>query len=177
MSLTDSYLKINKGFEVVEKFFAIIIISAIVLIVFAGTLARYVFENPLYWADPVATYLMVWLGFLGFQIATSKLRHIEIEFIKAKVEEKTKFKMNIVTSIIASFFLFIFFYLAYQYVLASKEMGDLVKSFDFPMWIILLILPISFFLSAIRFAFAALLWFDVLRGKRKESDIVVKQVL
>lgn len=177
MTLTDSYLKINKTVEKAEKFFAVLIISSIVLIVFAGTIARYIFEASFYWAEPVATYLMVWLGFIGFQIATSKLRHIEIEFLKARVNEKTKYKMNIATSLIASVFLFLFFYLSYQYVMASKEMGDLVKAFEFPMWIVLLILPISFFLSAVRFAFASLLWLDVLKGKRKESDIVVKQLL
>lgn len=177
MSLTDSYIRINKFFETVEKVFAVSIISAIVLIVFAGTLARYIFESPLYWAEPIATYLMVWLGFIGFQIATSKLRHIEIEFLKAKVKESTKYKMNIATSILASFFLFFFFVLSYQYVMASKEMGDLVKAFEFPMWIVLAILPVSFFLSSLRFAFSALLWFDVLKGKRKESDIVVKQLM
>ncbi len=177
MTITDGYLKINKSLEAIEKFLAVIIISAIVLIVFSGTLARYIFESPLYWAEPIATLLMVWLGFIGFQIATSKLRHIEIEFLKAKVKEATKYKMNIATSIIASVFLFIFFYLSYQYVLASKEMGDNVKAFEFPMWIVLLILPVSFFLSAVRFAFASLLWLDVLKGKRKESDIVVKQLL
>lgn len=177
MTITDHYLNLNKVVEKAEKFIAVLIISAIVLIIFFGTLARYIFESPLYWSEPVATYLMVWLGFLGFQIATSKLRHIEIEFLKAKVNEKTKYKMNIATSLIASVFLFFFFYLSYEYVMASKEMGDLVKAFEFPMWIVLLILPISFLLSAIRFAFAALLWLDVLKGKRKESDIVVKQLL
>lgn len=177
MALTDNYLKINKAVEKAEKLFAVLIISSIVLIVFAGTLARYLFEASLYWAEPVATYLMVWLGFIGFQIATSKLRHIEIEFVKAKVNAKTKYKMNIATSIIAAIFLFIFFYLSYQYVMASREMGDTIKAFEFPMWIALLILPVSFFLSAVRFAFASLLWLDVLKGKRKESDIVVKQLL
>ncbi len=177
MSITDHYIKVNKTVESVEKFLAVIIISAIVLIVFTGTLARYIFEAPLYWADSIATLLMVWLGFIGFQIATSKLRHIEIEFLKAKVKEATKYKMNIATSIIASIFLFLFFLLSWQYVLASKEMGDTVKAFEFPMWLVLIILPISFFLSAIRFAFAAFLWFDVLKGKRKEGDIVVKQLL
>ncbi len=177
MSITGSYLNLNKIFEAIEKFLAVILISAIVLIVFAATLARYIFESPLYWADPVATYMMVWLGFIGFQIATSKLRHIEIEFLKARVKQETKYKMNIATSIISSIFLFTFFYLSYQYVLASKEMGDSVKAFEFPMWTVLLILPISFFISAVRFAFAGLLWLDVLKGVRKEEDIVKKQLL
>lgn len=177
MVITNSYLKFNKILETVEKVFAVTIISAIVIIVFAGTLARYLFESSFYWAEPVATYMMVWLGFIGFQIATSKLRHIEIEFLKARVKETTKFKMNIVTSLVAAVFMVLFFYLSYQYVMASKEMGDLVKAFDFPMWIILLILPISFFLSALRFVFSALLWYDVLKGRRKESEIVVKRVM
>ena len=66
MSLTDYYLSVNRIVEEVEKVFAVTIISAIVLIIFAGTIARYIFESPLYWSDAVATYLMVWLGFIGF---------------------------------------------------------------------------------------------------------------
>lgn len=177
MSITGAYLKINSKVEVVEKYIAVFIISAIVLIVFSGTVARYIFKEPLFGADRLATYLMVWLGFIGFQIATSKLRHIEIEFLKAKVKAKVKYRMNIVTSLLAAVFLFIISVLSYEYMELSRELGDLDLVLNIPIWWIILVMPISFVLSAIRYTFSSLLWYDVYKGSRKEEEIVQKHLL
>ncbi|MDQ3189990.1 MAG: TRAP transporter small permease subunit [Bacteroidota bacterium] len=177
MSLTGYYLKANAKFEVLEKYLAVLIITAIVLIVFAGTLSRYALKEPLFGVDRLATYLMVWLGFIGFQIATSKLRHIEIEFIKAKVKPHVKYLMNIASCLIASVFLFIICYFSFEYMMISREMNDTDIVLNIPIWWIILIIPLSFFLSAIRYGFSALLWFDVFKGKRQEEEIVQKKMI
>ncbi|HET6244028.1 MAG: TRAP transporter small permease [Bacteroidetes bacterium] len=177
MSLTGYYLKANAKFEIFEKYFAVAVITAIVVIVFAGTVSRYALKEPLFGVDRLATYLMVWLGFIGFQIATSKLRHVEIEFIKAKVKPKTKYLMNIVTCFLASVFLFIICLLSYEYMQISKEMNDIDVVLGIPIWWIILIVPLSFLLSAIRYAFSSLLWYDVYSGRRQEEEIVQKQMI
>ncbi len=175
--ITTAYLSLNRHLEQIEKFISVIIISAIVLIVFTGTIARYFFDAPIFGADRLATYLMVWLGFIGFQIAVSKMRHIEIEVVKSRVSEKMRYTMNIITSLIASAFLFTFFYFAWIYMSESRILDDRDIVLDIPFWWIILIIPISFFLSALRYIFNALLWYDVLKGKRKQEDIVKKQLL
>lgn len=177
MTITNSYIKINNAFEMIEKAIAVIIITAIVLIVFAGTVSRYVMDEPIFGADRLATYLMVWLGFIGFQIATSKLRHIEVESIKARVKPELRYLMNVVSSFLAFGFLLILFWLALDYMLLSREMQDVDIVLEIPIWWIILILPLSFFISAIRYFFSAFLWIDVIKGKREESEIVQKQLL
>lgn len=177
MSITGQYLKINSKVEVVEKYVAVAIITCIVIIVFSGTVARYVFKEPLFGADRLATYMMVWLGFIGFQIATSKQRHVEIEFIKTKVKPGVKYLMNIITCILASIFLFIIAVLSYEYMEMSREMADTDIVLNIPIWWIILIVPVSFLFSGIRYAFSSLLWYDVLKGRRTEDEIVKKQLL
>lgn len=177
MKLTSAYLSINKKVEAVERVIAIALISAIVIIVFYGTVSRYVFNNPLFGVDRLATYLMIWLGFIGFQIATSKFRHIEVEFLKARVSNAIKYKMSIVTSLMACVFLAIFTYLSINYVLRSVELGDVDLVLNIKLWMIIAILPISFCISAIRFLFIALLWIDILKGRRKETDIFIKKII
>lgn len=177
MSVTAAYLKVNSIVERIEKWIAVIIISAIVLIVFAGTVSRYILNDPFYGTDRLATYLMVWLGFIGFQIATSKMRHIEIEFLKAKVKPRTKYLMNIITSLLSGIFLFILSFISYQYMEESRALEDVDLILNIPIWWIILIIPVSCIMSAIRSMFSALLWYDVLQGKRKEEDIVQKQLL
>jgi C4-dicarboxylate transporter DctQ subunit len=176
--ITSAYLKANKYIDKLEKLIAVLFISAIVVIIFYATIARYIFNDPPYWAERVATYLMIWLGFIGFSIASSKMRHIELEFIKAKVSEKMKCIMNVIGFLAGAVILFTFFRLSLEFMNESKNLGDVDFLLqDTPIWIIILILPITFLLSAIRFIFSSFLWVDVFQGKRKESDIVTKQLL
>ncbi|MBN4065880.1 TRAP transporter small permease [Candidatus Amoebophilus asiaticus] len=177
MTITDLYIKVNRKIEAVEKFLAVTLISAIVLIVFASTVARYVFKEPLFGADRLATYLMVWLGFIGFQIATSKLRHIELEFIRTKVSDAIKYKLNIITSLVAAIFLSIMFVLSLSYLQASMTLEDKDIVLGIPLWMIIIIIPVSFCISAIRYFFSIFLWKDVLKGKRRKEDIVKKQLI
>ncbi len=177
MYITNAYLKINRAFEKFEKAVAIAIITAIVIIVFAGTVSRYIMDEPIFGIDRLATYLMVWLGFIGFQIATSKLRHIEVESVKARVKPNIRYIMNIVTSFLAAAFLFILSYLAFDYMQMSREMEDKDIVLNIPIWWIILILPLSFAISGIRYFFSMFLWLDVLKGRRMEEEIVQKQVL
>lgn len=175
--ITSVYISINRHLEKFEKFISVVFILAIVLIVFAGTIVRYFFDEALFGADRLATYLMVWIGFLGFQIAVSKMRHIEIEAVKSKMNEKKRYALNVVSSFIASAFLFFFSYIAWQYMNESRQLADTDLVLGIPMWWIVLIIPISFFISAIRYIFNGLLWLDVYKGNRKQNDIVKKQLL
>jgi TRAP-type transport system small permease protein len=177
MSITDIYLKANRTFEKFEKAVAVLIITSIVIIVFAGTVARYIFKEPIFGSDRLATYLMVWLGFIGFSIATSKLRHIEIEFLKAKVKANLRYLLNIISSLLASLFLIIMVIISLGYIKESKELGDVDIALNIPLWIIISIIPITFVISAIRFFFSAFLWLDVLKGKRLESEFIQKQLV
>ncbi len=177
MLLTSLYLKFNHLFEKLEKVIAVTLISFIVIIVFAGTVMRYVFNNPLEGVDRSATYAMIWLGFIGFQIATSKLRHIEVEFVKARVSETVKNWMSVLSNILAALFFLVLTNISWEYIVLSQELGDVDLVLKIPMWNIILILPISFGISAIRFLFNALLWVDVINGKRKEEEFYEKKLL
>ncbi|MCS6980235.1 MAG: TRAP transporter small permease [Flavobacteriales bacterium] len=171
------YLSLNNWIGVLEKLLAILLISGIVVVVFAGTFSRYVLNQPIFGADRLATYAMVWLGFLGFQIATAKMRHIEVEFLKARVSGKVKAVMNMTACLLAALFLFQFAFYGYEYVVQSRELGDRDLVLDIPLWYIVAIIPVSFAISALRFFFGIFLWLEVFRGRLKEEEFVSKQVL
>jgi TRAP-type C4-dicarboxylate transport system permease small subunit len=177
MKITTWYLKLNGWFEKLEKVISVAIILGIVLVVFAGTISRYLLNTPLYGVDRLGTYLMIWLGFIGFQIATSKIRHIEVEFVKSKVSERVKYMMNMFINLMAAVVIFIFAMLSYKYTTISMELQDKDQVLGIPMWWVIMIIPISFVISSVRFFFTIFLWLDVLQGKRKETDIVKKEIL
>lgn len=177
MKITTWYLKFNGWFEKLEKVISVAIILGIVLVVFAGTVSRYIFNVPFYGVDRLGTYLMIWLGFIGFQIATSKIRHIEVEFVKSKVSERVKYMMNMFINLMAAVVIFIFALFSYKYTTISMEFNDKDPVLGIPMWWVIMIIPISFIISSVRFFFTIFLWLDVLQGKRVETDIVKKQIL
>lgn len=177
MRLTSIYLKVNSIIEILEKVISVFIILAIVIVVFTGTFSRYIFNKPIYGVDRIGTYLMIWLGFIGFQIATSKMRHIEIEFLKAKVSSKVRYGMNIFISIFGSAVMLIFGLLSLKYTQMSMEFKDIDPVIKVPMYLIIMIIPISFFISSFRSLFNSFLWLDVMKGKRDENDIVKKQLM
>lgn len=56
------------------------LLVAMALITFFNVLSRYLFGNPLSWAEETATYLFVWLVMLGAALALKTREHFMIEY-------------------------------------------------------------------------------------------------
>ena len=65
----DALRAFNTRANKIICFFLLITFSAMVVIVFAQVLFRYVFEHPLAWSEELARYLFVWATFLGASVA------------------------------------------------------------------------------------------------------------
>ena len=63
----------------IELTAAVAILAAIVAIVLAQVFSRYVLGRPLIWAEELATYLLIWLGFVAASVAYKLRRHIVIQ--------------------------------------------------------------------------------------------------
>lgn len=62
-----------------ELFVAVSILAAIVGIILSQVFSRYVMGTPLIWAEEMATYLLIWLGFVAASVAYKLRRHIAIQ--------------------------------------------------------------------------------------------------
>jgi TRAP-type C4-dicarboxylate transport system permease small subunit len=49
------------------------------LATFANVLSRYVFNNPIQWAEEFARYAFIWVVFAGAVVCTKRQRHIAID--------------------------------------------------------------------------------------------------
>ena len=57
---------------------AAILVVVEVVVLFAGVLARYVFQAPLIWSDELASILFLWLAMLGSVIALQRHEHMRL---------------------------------------------------------------------------------------------------
>ena len=57
---------------------------------FASILARYVFLAPLFWAEHVITYLLMWSVFIGAAIVVWDERHLNMDILCAVFPRRWK---------------------------------------------------------------------------------------
>ncbi len=60
---------------------AVAVLVAEFFILFAGVIARYVWDEPLVWTEELATALFLWLGMLGAAIALRRGTHMQVALL------------------------------------------------------------------------------------------------
>lgn len=63
-----------------EEIVGSLLLTLVALITLFNVLSRYLFGNPLSWAEEVATYLFVWMVMFGAALAIKTKEHFMIEF-------------------------------------------------------------------------------------------------
>jgi TRAP-type C4-dicarboxylate transport system permease small subunit len=71
---------VNRAIQVVENWFAIVLMGGSALITVAQVVTRYGFNHPLTWPEELCTLLLVWMTFVGASLLLKKEAHIEIDF-------------------------------------------------------------------------------------------------
>ena len=64
---------------------------------FANIAGRYLFSEPILWAEEILNYLMVWSVFLGAVLVTWEGRHIKMDLISARFRPPASLILNIIT--------------------------------------------------------------------------------
>jgi len=68
---------------------AALILSSVV-INFSNVVARYVFLSPLFWAEPIINYIMIWCVFLGGALVTLEDKHLNVDIASTAFPEPVK---------------------------------------------------------------------------------------
>ena len=151
-----AYLDKTSRLRGLFKFLGAVEIGLIALLlaalVFFGCLQivlRNFFHRGLIWADPLMRHLVLWLGCLGGVYATSKMRHIGIDFLTRFLPKRAKVVRDRVVYLATATATAILGYAALRLVLEEKEFGE--KGFlNIDVWMLQTILPAAFLLMSYR---------------------------
>jgi tripartite ATP-independent transporter DctM subunit len=88
-----------------------------VALLFACVVARYLFHNPLIWADELASTLFVWLSALGAVLATRRNAHMRLTAFISRAGPQLRQKIEVVVLLVIAAFVFILAYPAIEYSL------------------------------------------------------------
>src|ERR671924_276695 len=64
---------------------------------FGNIAGRYLFSEPVLWAEEILSYLMVWSVFLGAVLVTWEGRHIKMDLISVRIPSPASRILNAIT--------------------------------------------------------------------------------
>lgn len=98
---------------------AAILVVVEVGVLFAGVLARYVFDHPLVWTDELAGILFLWLAMLGAVIALRRGEHMRLTFVLRRAGPRTRAVCEAVSAMVPALFVLLLLLPSYDYVIGQ----------------------------------------------------------
>jgi C4-dicarboxylate transporter DctQ subunit len=144
---------IGKTIGFINQSIAAFGISAGVAVAFTNVVARYVFDASLVWATELTIFLFLWSAFFGAAYCFKKDAHIAVTIVLDVMPSKIAKGMLLVSHTITMIFLVAVSYYGYEYILLVIDLDERsIDLWNMPMWIVYLVIPISFAFGAYRVA-------------------------
>jgi TRAP-type C4-dicarboxylate transport system permease small subunit len=102
---------------------------------------RYVFNAPLVWTDELASYLFVWISFLGWTTATRKRIHIGIGLVADRLPARGRRLLHGFWCVCTIAFALVLLVIG---IIITRRNADIqMVSLDFAFWPVYLVVPIA----------------------------------
>ena len=140
--------KINR----VEKILVTVMLTMMILVAFCQIVLRNFFATGLDWGDSLVRYLVVWVAFIGAAVATKEGKHITIDFLTRWFTGVGSTVIQVISLFSSTAICGLLTIAAVKFVGLEAQMGSTVF-LGFPAWVLALIIPVTFVLMTLRFAF------------------------
>src|SRR6478609_8404115 len=94
---------------------AALLVTAEIVILFAGVVARYGQHRPLIWSDELASILFLWLAMLGAAVAFRRAEHMRMTAVVANAKPVMRAYLDLIATCAALAFLLLIAWPAYEY--------------------------------------------------------------
>lgn len=133
-----------------ELFLAACVITMSVILI-GNFIARAVFHSSWSFSEEVGKFVIIFVTFVGTTIAARYGEHITMTAFIDRLKPNVKLKVIALTNLLTAALFGLLCFYAVNYVSYTKMISFTSPALRFPMYIIYLSLPISFFLSAVEY--------------------------
>lgn len=107
----NAFRKLLNLVQLLTEYVLFLMVAAMVIIVFAQVIFRFVLHASLPWSEEASRYIMVWISMLGAGIGIRRKGHIGVEAVVMLLPARLKRATAVLTTLIASgFFVGMVFY-------------------------------------------------------------------
>jgi C4-dicarboxylate transporter, DctQ subunit len=121
------------------------------LLLFVNVITRYVFMMPIYWAEELVRYLMVWLIFIGASQVTSWGGHIAVDILPRFLSKRGNFILAFAVNLLCIAFCVLLAYYSFEQMLRVKNAHQVSPAMELPMWLAYAAIPAGTLLMLIRY--------------------------
>jgi C4-dicarboxylate transporter DctQ subunit len=121
------------------------------LLLFVNVVMRYVFLLPIYWAEELVRYLMVWMIFIGASQVTKFGGHVAVDIVPRFLSKRANTFLTITVNLICILFCILLAYYSFKQMLRVKIAHQVSPAMELPMWLAYLPIPMGTVLMLIRY--------------------------
>jgi C4-dicarboxylate transporter DctQ subunit len=141
---------ILKAINKLEDWFLISMLATMVVLAVTQIFYRNVFGAGIVWIDPMLRVLVLWVAIAGAVVATRTDNHIRIDFFTKYFSSKVCKCMQRLVYVFCVFICGTISWHAVSFVQMDYEFETIAFA-NVPAWITELVIPIGFFLMAVRY--------------------------
>ena len=134
----------------IEDWFLVSMLAAMVVLAVTQIFYRNFFGSGVIWIDPLLRVLVLWVAIAGAVVATRTDNHIRIDFFTRYFSRKVCSIMQRLVYVFCVFICGLVSWNAMKFVQMDYEYGTIAFA-DVPAWVTELIIPVGFFLMALRY--------------------------
>ena len=132
---------VYKGLERIIRYLVLVLLSLMVIIVFANVVSRYYLHFSLAWSEEVARFMLVWLVFLGSFLAYVNDEHLGLDILVKKFPPLLRKSVAIGVNLLVIFALYAVMEGGYLMMIANFDW--LSSAAEIPQGYVYLIIPVS----------------------------------
>jgi len=121
------------------------------LLLFVNVFMRYLFHFPIFWAEELVRYLMVWMIFVGTSQVTKFRGHVAIDIVPRILSRRANTILAIIVNLVCISFCFILAYYSLKQMLRVRAAHQISPAMELPMWIAYLSIPLGTVLMLVRY--------------------------
>lgn len=142
---------VNRIIDWIENILVTVLILTATLVAIGQVIARYVFNNSLYWSEELILYSLITMSFLTMGMGVRYASHISVEAIYTIAGPRTARALQMGASCLGLVFAGVLIFYGSKLSFNTMQMGQLSPAMRIPVGYIYLIIPISGILMALRY--------------------------
>ncbi len=138
----------NMLFKTISVIAGVLFLGATAL-TFANVVGRYVFSAPIFWAEEITVYGIIWCVMLGGALASWRGEHLRVEIIEMFLGDRFTRRLQTVVLIVVASVAAIIAYYGWGFVEFAADMDQRSVVSGIPMTIPFAAIPVGFLLVAV----------------------------
>jgi len=144
-------LTLNKGIDRIENVLMVVMMLVATLVAVVQVVARYVFNNSLYWSEELILYSLISMSFLAASMGARYSAHISVEAMHAFVGPRLSHALKLIAAVLGIIFAATLVYYGGRLFINTERMGQLSPAMQIPVAYVYLVIPVSGVFMCLRY--------------------------